>query len=68
MTWIIVAVLLSTPGREGLDGFSYSHQVVQLIVDCVGEAEADDAIGVEYHPVTTVARYVRNHEPFSVVF
>ena len=53
LKWIIVVVLLSTPGREGLDGFSHYHQVIQFIDACVGEAEADDAIRVEYHPVTT---------------
>ncbi len=64
-TWIIAVVLLPTPGREGFDGFSHSYKRIQFIDAYICEQEADDAVGIEYQPVTAEAGHVRNHESIA---
>jgi len=44
-----------------LDAVRHFHQRIELIVACVGEAEADDAVRVEHHPVASKPRHVRDH-------
>jgi len=46
---------------KGLDAIRHFHQRIEFIATSVGEAEADDAVRVEHHPVASKPRHVRDH-------